>query len=153
MGSFQTVSRIVPGFSGLLVGRYFANTLVETGKATGDDTINLVLDFEQVAAYSREVAADGLGVVFISRDSLAVRLQRYRFSVVSHKQTLGLFHKAKYRLLARSTQAYTKAAGAGAVRRIAPAAACRPTIHGGAAPTAAAEDAVRARRWPVWVDP
>jgi len=54
----------------------------------------------------------------------------------------------RLRLLARRTQAYTKAVEAvDADRRGVPAAARRPTNLGGAVPTAATDHAVRARCW------
>ena len=57
--NLTTVSRAVRGFSVLVVGRYLANILVEAGKATEDEAINLFLKFEQVAAYSRQTATGG----------------------------------------------------------------------------------------------
>lgn len=77
--NLTTVSRAVRGFSVLLVGRYLANTLVETGKATEDDAINLFLKFEQVAAYSRQVAAGGAG------DDIILGVNRVKQKLVEGK--------------------------------------------------------------------
>ena len=51
----------------------------------------------------------------------------------------------RLRLLARQSQGNTKAEVEVAVRRKVPVAVCRPTIHGGVAPTAATVHAVRAQ--------
>jgi hypothetical protein len=63
----------------------------------------------------------------------------------------GCAHLLRLRLLARRTQGHTKAEGVAAVRRLAPVAVRRPTIHGVVAPTAATVHADRARCRPCGV--
>jgi hypothetical protein len=53
VGNLTTVTSSVRGFTTLLLGLYFAERVIESGKASEDDRVDLFLKFEQLAAYSR----------------------------------------------------------------------------------------------------
>lgn len=53
VGNLTTVTSSVRGFTTLLLGLYFADRVIESGKASEDDRVDLFLKFEQLAAYSR----------------------------------------------------------------------------------------------------
>ena len=56
--NLTTVSRAVRGFSVTMLGRYFAERLIETGRAHDEDAIPIFLRCEQASAYARFVARE-----------------------------------------------------------------------------------------------
>ena len=55
VGNLTTVSNSVRGFTTLLLARYYTERLIEDGKATEEDALEIFLRFEQIAAYARHV--------------------------------------------------------------------------------------------------
>src|SRR5688500_7701403 len=53
--NLTTVTTSLRGFTTLLLARYYAEKLIEEGKAKEEDALPLFLRFEQIAAYAREV--------------------------------------------------------------------------------------------------
>lgn len=100
--NLTTISRAVRGFSVLLVGRYLSESLIESGKASEEDAINLFLKFEQMAAYSRQVAGEGqvddiiLGVNRVKQKLVEGRgeiqvSQHPRDQILSNQKAYGLW--------------------------------------------------------------
>ena len=51
--NLTTVSRVVRGFSVVLLGRYFAERFIEEGRASEEDAIPIFMRTEQACAYAR----------------------------------------------------------------------------------------------------
>lgn len=103
VGNLTTVTRSVRNFTTLMLAQYFADELIESGKASEDDRLELFLKLEQLAAYCRvheldddsETREQLLGITRVRRrlreeDTVTISAKR-DYQILSNQKTYGLW--------------------------------------------------------------